>query len=79
MKANTNLLIESEIFDSEFSAGKVGRAIANTGLDISYFEEWPKDKADAKDGQHYFTKDGKLKLVKGKDVLTWNPKTSKFE
>ena len=79
VKTNTNLLIESEIFDSEFAAGKVGRAIANTGLDISYFEEWPKDKADLINGQHYFTKDGKLKLVKGKDVLTWNPKTSKFE
>jgi len=79
VKANTNLLIESEIFDSEFAAGKVGRAIANTGLDISYFEEWPKDKADLINGQHYFTKDGKLKLVKDKKVLTWNPKSSKFE
>jgi len=76
---NTKLLIDSEIFDSEFAAGKVGRAIANTGKDISHFEEWPKDKADLVDGQHYFTKDGKLKLVKDKKVLTWNAKTSKFE
>jgi len=76
---NIKLLLESEVFDSEYMAGKVGRAIGNTGLDISYFEEWPKDKADAVDGQHYFTKDGKLKLVKGKNVLTWNPKSSKFE
>ena len=60
-------------------AGKVGRAIGNTGLDISYFEEWPKDKADAVDGQHYFTKDGKLKLVKDKKVLTWDPKSSTFK
>ena len=75
---NIKLLVESEIFDSEFQAGKVGRAIANTGLDISHFEQWPKDKEDVVDGQHYFTKDGKLKLVKDKKVLTWDPKSKKF-
>jgi len=76
---NIKLLLESEVFDSEYMAGKVGRAIGNTGLDISYFEEWPKDKADVVDGQHYFTKDGKLKLVKDKKVLTWDPKSSTFK
>ena len=76
---NIKLLLDSEVFDKDYMAGTVGRAIGNTGLDISYFEEWPKDKADLVDGQHYFTKDGKLKLVKDKKVLTWNAKTSKFE
>ena len=79
VKMNTNTLIESNIFKTNAEAAKVARAIANTGLDISYFEMWPKDKADAVDGQHYYTKDGKLKQVKGKDVLTWNPRSSKFE
>ena len=76
---NIKLLLDSQVFDKDYMAGIVGRAIGNTGLDISYFAEWPKDKADLIDGQHYFTKDGKLKLVKDKKVLTWNPKTSKFE
>ena len=79
VKTNTNLLIESEIFDSEFAAGKVGRAIANTGKDISHFEELPKDKEDYKEGQHYFSKKGELHLYDGKNILTWNPRTSKFE
>ena len=76
---NTKLLIDSEIFDSEFAAGKVGRAIANTGKDISHFELMPKDKEDYKEGQHYFSKKGELHLYDGKNILTWNPKTSKFE
>ena len=38
-----------------------------------------KYKADAVDGQHYYTKDGKLKLVKDKKVLTWDPKSKKFK
>ena len=76
---NIKLLVESEIFDTEFQAGKVGRAIANTGKDISHFELLPKDKEDYKKGQHYFSKKGKLHLYDGKNVLTWNPSTSKFE
>jgi hypothetical protein len=76
---NINRLIESEIFDNEFIAGKVGRAMANTGKDISHFELLPKDKEDYKKGQHYFSKKGKLHLYDGKNVLTWNPSTSKFE
>ena len=55
--------------------------LLTTKFESQYFEheEWPKDKADLINGQHYFTKDGKLKLVKDKKVLTWNPKSSKFE
>ena len=79
VKMNTDILIESDIFKTEADAAKVARAIDNTGLDITYFDEWPKDKADAVDGQHYYTKDGKLKLVKGKNVLTWDPKSKKFK
>ena len=79
VKMNTDILISSNIFKTEAEAAKVARAIDNTGLDITYFEMWPKDKADAVDGQHYYTKDGKLKLVKDKKVLTWDPKSKKFK
>ena len=79
VKMNTDILIESDIFKTEADAAKVARAIDNTGLDITYFDEWPKDKADAVEGQHYYTKDGKLKLVKDKKVLTWDPKSKKFK
>jgi len=79
VKMNTDILISSEIFKTEAEAAKVARAIDNTGLDITYFEMWPKNKSDAVDGQHYYTKDGKLKLVKGKEVLTWDPKSKKFK
>jgi len=59
--------------------GKAARAIDEAGLNLSYFEMWPKNEEDAVDGQHYITKTGKLKLVKGKKVLEWNPRTKKFE
>ena len=72
-------LVLGQLLKDEWAGAKAARAIDATGLDSSYFEVWPKNEKDAVDGQHYITKTGKLKLVEGKEVLTWNPKTSKFE
>jgi len=74
---NNIKLLENDL--DPLPRGKAARSIAATGLDLSYFEMWPKDEKDAVDGQHYITKTGKLRLVDGKDVLEWNPKKQKFE
>ena len=71
----------TEKLDDEYAGAKAARAIAATGLDETYFEMWPgdKNKEEVIDGQYYIKKDGKLVVVKGKEVLTWNPQKQKFE
>ena len=72
-------VVLSDMLKDPWVAEQAARAIEATGLDSSYFKILPKNKEDYKKGQHYIKKDGTLHLYDGKKVLTWSPKTKKFE